>query len=149
MEALKSLETWAHQHPIILSNGSPGRCSHYVPPHIKEEEKEEFLAKKAEEDAGADRFRALNEDVPIGVSGLETAWLVRVCGDTQQYKVGDATKVYATVVIKSLRWPGAVTVSKSGKFCSIYVGDGLKFGGISYFPIEPPEVQSDPVDQSE
>lgn len=149
MEALKSLETWGHAHPIILTAGSPGRCSHYVPPHIKEEEKEEFLAKKQEEDPGADRFRALNEDTPIGVSGLETAWLVRVCGDTQQYRVGEGTKVYATVVLKSLRWPGAVTVSKSGKFCSIYVGDGLKFGGLSYFPTEPPEVQSDPVDQIE
>ena len=74
---------------------------------------------------------------------------MRVCGDTQQYRVGEGTKVYATVVIKSLRWPGAVTVSKSGKFCSIYVGDGLKFGGPSYFPMEPPEVQSDPVDQIE
>ena len=153
MEALKSLETWAHQNPIILTSGSPGRCSHYVPPHIKEEEKEEYMAKMAEADAGADRFRALNEDAPI-VPGTDTkpeqpAWLVRVCGDTQQYRVGEGTKVYATVCLKSLRWPGAVTVSKSGKFCSIYVGDGLKFGGLSYFPVEPPEVQGDPVDQIE
>ena len=62
MEALKSLESWGHAHPIILTNGSPGRCSHYVPPSVKDEEKEEFMAKRQEEDAGADRFRALNED---------------------------------------------------------------------------------------
>lgn len=114
---------------------------------MKEEEKEEAMAKLQELDPGAERFRALNEDTPV--TGLETSWLVRVNGDTQQYRVGEGTKVYATVVIKSLRWPGAVTVSKSGKFCSLYVGDGVKFGGPSYFPTEPPEVQSDPVDQIE
>ena len=42
VEALKSMEGWAHQHPIILTNGSPGRCSHYLPPTLKEEEKEEY-----------------------------------------------------------------------------------------------------------
>lgn len=138
LEALKSLETWAHAHPIILTNGSPGRCSHYIPPTVKEDEKEEFVAKQTEADPGAERFRALTEDTPV--TGLETSWLVRVCGDTQQYRVGEGTKVYATVVVKSLRWPGSFTVSKSGKFCSIYVGDGLKCGGPSYFPTEPPEV---------
>jgi len=52
-------------------------------------------------------------------------------------------------VVRSLRWPGAVTVAKGGKFCSVYVGDGVKAGGTSYFPTEPPEVQSDPLDQIE
>ena len=53
---------------------------------------------------------------------------------------------YAVNVIKSLRWPGAYTVSKSGEYCNIYVGDGLKRGDTSFFPVEPPEVQSDPYD---
>lgn len=81
LEALKSLETWAHAHPIILTSGSPGRCSHYIPPTVKEDEKEEFVAKQQEADPGAERFRALTEDTPV--TGLETSWLVRVCGDTQ------------------------------------------------------------------
>lgn len=80
------------------------------------------------------------------MAGIESPWLVRVCGDTQQYRVGEGTKIYAVVMIKSLRWPGSVTVAKGGKFCSLYVGDGVKYGGPSYFPTEPPEVQSDPVD---
>jgi|TARA_B110001450_G_C17585557_1_gene466800 hypothetical protein len=33
----------------------------------------------AEEDKTEERFKALNEDVPI--KGLETAWIVKVCGD--------------------------------------------------------------------
>ena len=50
-------------------------------------------------------------------------------------------------VIRSLRWPGAVTVAKAGKYVNIYVGDGFKKGEI--FPKEPPMVQDDPVDQEE
>ena len=52
-------------------------------------------------------------------------------------------------MIKSLRWPGAITVAKSGKFCSIYVGDGVKWGDVSYNPTEPPEVMEDPPQQEE
>jgi hypothetical protein len=52
-------------------------------------------------------------------------------------------------VIRSLRWPGAVTVAKGGKFTNIYVGYGLKRGDPSFNPVEPPMVLSDPTDQSE
>lgn len=45
LETLKSLESWGHSHPIILTTGSPGRCSHFMPPGTKDEEKEELLAK--------------------------------------------------------------------------------------------------------
>ena len=38
---------------------------------------------------------------------------------------------------------------KGGKFCSMYVGYGLKSGDASMTPIEPPEVQKDPEDQIE
>lgn len=52
-------------------------------------------------------------------------------------------------MLKSLRWPGAITVQKGGKFCSIYVGYGIKAGDASMNPTEPPEVQRDPEDQEE
>ena len=52
-------------------------------------------------------------------------------------------------MLKSLKWPGAVTWAKGGKFVGIYVGDGLKFGDCSYNPTEPPEVQSDPQESTE
>ena len=52
-------------------------------------------------------------------------------------------------MIKSLRWPGAVTVSKGGKFTSVYVGWGLKKNDPSYQPTEPPDVHVDPDDQPE
>lgn len=79
MEALKSLEGWGHQYPIIYNTASAGRCSHYVPPNISGDEKEEYTAKLAELEPGAERFRGLNEDTPM--DGLEFSWLVKVNGD--------------------------------------------------------------------
>ena len=81
--------------------------------------------------------------------GMETAWLSKIMGDSQQYnQTGgkEGTTSYCVNVLKSLRWPGAVTVQKAGKFCSVYVGYGLKCGDSSMFPCEPPEVQRDPED---
>jgi hypothetical protein len=85
-----------------------GRISHAEPEGIPEEEKEELMNKLAEIDPVIDRFRALNEDTPI--TGLETAWLSKLVGDAQPYNFKDGTVTYAYNVIKSLRWPGAVTV---------------------------------------
>ena len=78
VDELRNLETWAHQHPILLK---AGRCSHLAPAHLGEEAKEEYLAKLAEEDKVEERFKAINEDVPI--PSLETSWISRVCGDNQ------------------------------------------------------------------
>lgn len=76
----------------------------------------------------------------------QAAWLSKVSGDQQQYKElgGEGNKGYAVNVIKSLRWPGALTVAKGGEYTSIYIGDGLKKAESSFNPIEPPEVQRDP-----
>ena len=74
---------------------------------------------------------------------------MKVCGDNQKYSKGEATIDYQANIVKSLRWPGAVTVAKGGKYVNIYVGDGVKKGDTSYYPIEPPEVQADPTDQTE
>ena len=40
-------------------------------------------------------------------------------------------------------------MSKGGKYCSIYVGHGLKKGDPSYNPIEPPMVCEDPEEEEE
>ena len=75
-----------------------------------------------------------------------------MCGDNQTYTVGEGTKSYAVNVIKSMRWPGAVTVAKGGQYCNIYVGDAIKQGDAFFNPTKPPDVCSDPsekVDQIE
>jgi radial spoke head protein 4A len=69
-------------------------------------------------------------------------------GDKQQYNLanpddGEPT-CYAVNVIRSIRWPGALTVAKGGKFLNFYLGFGMKRIDSSYQPTEPPEVQQDP-----
>jgi hypothetical protein len=108
---------------------------------LPDEEKDEIMGKLAETDPVLERYKALNEDTPM--PGLETAWLSKLVGDTQPYNQlppKEGTTTYAVNVLKSLRWPGAVTVSQNGKFASIYVGYGLKRGDVCFNPTEPPEV---------
>lgn len=84
--------------------------------------------------------------------GLETAWLSKLVGDTQPYNQlppKDGTTTYAVNVLKSLRWPGALTCSQNGKFASIYVGYGLKRGDVCFNPTEPADLQKDPSEQNE
>jgi len=156
VEELRSTETWSNLLPQILK---AGRCTHLEPEGADEDD---IAAKKEaleSSDPQVDRFRTINEHSTIVQKGKkgepDKAWVAKVAGDTQLYKLDkgeDAPKSYATLVLKSLRWPGAVTVSKGGKFTSIYVGYGMKKGGTSFEPSEPPMVEKDPeepVDQPE
>ena len=82
----------------------------------------------------------------------QAAWLTKIVGDTQLYNQAppkEGTVSYAVNVIKSLRWPGSITVAKGGKFTTIYVGYGLKKGVPSYNPTEPPSVCADPEEDME
>ena len=57
-----------------------------------------------------ERFRIVSEHT---VQGMEIAWLSKIVGDSQPYnQTGgkEGTVTYAVNVIKSLVWPGAVTV---------------------------------------
>lgn len=143
---LNSTEAWGHQYANILN---AGRVTHRKPDDIPEEEADELMAKLEEEDKVLDRLMGINEDAPI--APLETAWLLKIVGDDQPYNAadGDETLIYAANVLKSLRWPGALTVSYDGRFTNIYVGYGLKHGGVSYNPTSPPDVMRDPDEKVE
>ena len=145
-DEMKSLEKWSHLYPIILR---AGRCTHAEPEGINEEEKEEFMNKLAEDDPTVDRFKVIAEDVPV--PGDKGAWLSKVCGDIQQYNKigGEGTTSYAINVIKSLRWPGSYTIAKGGKYCNVYIGDGIKRGDDTFIPTSPPDVMTDPSEQLE
>jgi len=160
-EELKSLEAWCHVPQIILN---AGRCTHFEPAGMEDDAKEEYLAKLNEEDKTEERYKAINEDTAIaglkqfGEINPETnqvamsqvdAWISKVVGDTQSYSRGESTYSYAVNVIQSMRWPGATTVAKGGKFSSIYIGDLVKRGDSCYNPTEPPEVPTDPSDPSD
>lgn len=145
-EELRSIENWSHRHPMILK---AGRVTHVVPPGFEElpDEEKEAYEKIKEKDPEAEKFKAVSED--SAVDGYKSAWLSKVCGDPQPFAQAppkEGTTSYAVNVIRSLRWPGAVTVAQTGKFQSIYVGYGHKRGDVCFNPTEPPEVQKDPID---
>lgn len=146
-EELKSLESWSNVSESLLKNG---RTKYVAPEGLDDEAKEAWITEKQEADPQIERFRTINEHQAL--AGLETAWISKTAGDTQQYTKGDGSVCYAVNVIKSIRWPGAVTVCKNGKFTNVYVGYGVKRVDASFNPTTPPNVDSepsDPVEQSE
>ncbi|KAJ9468222.1 Flagellar radial spoke protein 4 [Diplonema papillatum] len=58
--------------------------------------------------------------------------------------VNNLYKMHGVVVVKSLRWPGAVSwVSAGGVSGCLYLGDGLKATDSAFAPALPPPVQSE------
>lgn len=141
---LADVATWTNVHPMILK---AGRCTHAAAPDdLDEEKKAEYEdQQKADDPILEDQFRSISEHTPFGENA--PAWISKVVGDTQTYnslKADGGAVSYAVNVIKSLRWPGAVTVSKGGKFTNVYIGNGIKRGDPIFNPTQPPEVQRDP-----
>jgi radial spoke head protein 4A len=146
-DELRDIKAWSNVHPIILQ---AGRCSHIPPQGIAEDDLQAAIDDQEAKDPAVERFRDIGEHAQF--PGEQPAWLSKVVGDTQLYTEGGEageTISYAVNVLKSLRWPGAITVSKGGKHSSIYIGYGLKRGDPSYNPIEPPAVQADPEEELE
>ena len=112
------------------------------PAGLNEEDREAWLSEMGEKDPQVEKFRTLNEHAPI--TGMETAWVSKTCGDAQTYNKGEGQVSYAVNVIKSLRWPGALTVCKGGKFTNVYIGYGVKRGDPSFKPTSPPTVDVEP-----
>jgi len=145
-DELKDIKAWSNVHQIILQ---AGRVTH-VPPNVPEDDLPAAMEELEAKDPTVERFRDIGEHALF--PGEQPAWLSKVVGDTQLYAEGGAEGEnisYAVNVIKSLRWPGAVTVAKGGKHTSVYIGYGLKKGDPSYNPIEPPAVQVDPEEEEE
>lgn len=143
-EELKSLETWVNVCESILMNG---RTKYVAPEHLDDEAKEAWLSEKQEKDPQLDRFRVVQEHKPV--APLEISWVSKTCGDSQTYTKGEATVSYAVNVVKSIRWPGAMTVCKNGRFTNVYIGNGVKREDPSFQPTSPPVVDVEPVDPVE
>ena len=136
VQELQDLGAWGHNQPLILKSG---RCTHYIPAGLEDEKREELENQLNEQDKTEERFKAASEDSQVGEL---QAWLSKISGDQTTY----GENCYAVNVLSSIRWPGAMTVSKSGQYFNIYVGDTIKRGGHSFYPFEPPMVLRDPSD---
>ena len=157
-EALKDLKNWGNLQQPILKNGRTTFLMPDAKPEDPEFDPEAALAdlKAAEPESEMERFRDLEQHQtypnPVPDKDPQQSWISKVVGDTQLYNQAppkEGTVSYAVNVIKSLRWPGAMTVAKGGKFTTIYVGYGLKKDNPSYNPTEPPIVQDDPEEEEE
>merc|ERR1719356_1265972 len=80
--------------------------------------------KETEADKGA-LLQGIGEDLK-GDAEDSPAWAIKASGDMGTY--GDAKKSHCVTAVRSLIWPGAVTVAQGTRFANIYVGYGLKSG---------------------
>jgi radial spoke head protein 4/6 len=156
--ALQDLKAWGNLHKPILKNGRTTIPMPDAKPEDPEFDPEAALGelKAAEPESEMEPFRDLEQHQtypnPVPERDPLQSWISKVAGDTQLYNLAppkEGTVSYAVNVIKSVRWPGALTVAKGGKFTNVYVGYGIKKDNPSYNPTEPPTVCEDPKEDAE
>jgi radial spoke head protein 4A len=159
MAALTEPAAWTHTARPLLSK--QGRCSWYPipkrpkPPPAEGEEEEPEEEEPEEPEEPVAMLKSLEEDTAVaedadGVEGSgEPAWRFRL-----HMSNGGGVHGKATVVsVKSVRWPGAVTLAGFGGAHSImaagvYIGNGAEYtataaGVTPYSPALPPTVQTE------
>jgi len=147
---------WQHKEPHILQHG---RTTHREAPEEDEENPEQNKLRKKmlaqqESDPARDPIRALDGDC------LE--WTIKQYGDTALYRnpITDPEnprylpwkgkpRSNAITCVRSLTWPGAVTVAQYANMVSLYVGYGLAAKEPDFFPSMLPDVQEEPEDPME
>jgi radial spoke head protein 4A len=158
IDQLLGTEGWQHQEPHILLHG---RTTHMDPPDEDEENPETTKVRKRmlaeqEADPARDPIRTLDGD------GLE--WTFKQYGDTALYRnplssSDPESPLYlpwkgrprsnAVICVRSLTWPGSVTVAQHANLVNLYVGHGLPYKQPDFFPSMLPAVQEEPDDPIE
>jgi len=147
---LITMQGWQHTEPHILQNG---RTTHRDPPEADEDNpdnpdnklRKRMLAEQ-ESDPVRDPIRRLEGD--------NLDWVFKQYGDTSLYKSGSADpaappRSNAVACVRSLNWPGAVTVAQGSNMVQLYVGYGLPAVQPDFFPSMLPDVQDEPEDPGE
>ncbi|CAD8141915.1 unnamed protein product [Paramecium octaurelia] len=139
---LITMDAWVHLPAYILKQG---RITFYEDPSLKEEE----LNQLKESDPEQERLKSIKDDKPFEQN--EGNWLIKIFGETQQYTSNqeDTGLSYQVVLLRNFLWPGAVTVSNTNEYISVYFGYGLKNQQHSFNPLAPKDVQEDPEDIDE
>ncbi|KAL9654744.1 hypothetical protein ABK040_008541 [Willaertia magna] len=169
-EAMKSLESWCHLYPHILKAGYNTKFPSKEENHEEEEE---------DKDPEIALLTGINEDTPLKKTKVPKKENKQEEEDedhnddssesgekdpvTLPYKIIQSCnrkqtinhKSYLTIGLASTRWPGAYTSyrllgNNQCEFCNVYIGNGIKYSGVSFTPEFPPTVVVDgkePVDQ--
>lgn len=117
------------------------------------EDDEDPEKKKAEQEA-ADPFEARLKCITADKStkGNYPAWVLRAYGDKMNYAAANpavtSPQNYRVVFVKSTVWPGAHSFFSQGTWGQIYVGNGLKHEDTLFYPVNPPQIIQDPVEQA-
>jgi radial spoke head protein 4A len=154
---LRTLQGWQHREWHILQHG---RCTHEDVPDENPDEPDhpdnktrKLRLSQRESDPARDPIRSLDGD------GLE--WNIKQCGDTALYRnpipAGpENTTIWrgqprsnAVTCVRSLTWPGSVTVAQHDKLVMFYVGYGLATKAPDFFPSMLPDLQEEPEDPGE
>lgn len=137
---LTEKKAWIHTQPHILN---VGRTTHKELPDAEEDPAGFAAAKELQEhDPSKDMIRSVDSD------GLE--WNIKQFGDMALYKAANgAAKSNAVTCVRSLTWPGAVTVSRGQYYASLYIGNGQESGKPEFFFPAPLDVQDEPEDTPE
>ena len=115
------------------------------PPEGEEIDPEELKKRIEAADPSEPRLKPISQDCPV--KGGADAWIVRMYGDETDFKQLNPALPsvnYGVAVAKSLWWPGSYSFFTQGRYCSIYVGNGLKYEEASYYPVFPPKITADP-----
>merc|ERR1712224_391812 len=99
-----------------------------------------------EADPLRDPIRALDGD--------KLEWVFKQFGDNSLYKSASADpnappRSNAVTCVRSLTWPGQVTVVQGASMVQLYVGYGLGANEPDFFPSMMPDVQEEPEDPGE
>jgi radial spoke head protein 4A len=122
-EELTSQEKWVHSHAFIHKNG----CSKWPEPdNIEDEDLRKKVETDREDEPPRGPLAAISDDKPGLEDGGSKDWAIKQAGDKGMYKFNDNNKSYICTVVKSMRWPGAITVAQGTKFANLYVGYGFK-----------------------
>lgn len=124
-EELREAGSWVH---LVAELNAAGHAK----PVVKDEEEEGGGAGE-EEPAPVPPLRSLGED---GEGEPEKCWHISPC----PVKGADANSL---VALRSLTWPGAVTVAFGKRFANVYVGFGTKHADAPYTPQPPGRVQAE------
>jgi len=124
---------WTHMRKHLLRNG---RTAHKELPDDIEEAEEAKLKEEMSLDPPKDEIR--------GLRGDELEWSIKQAGDCTEY----ANPLHSNLItsVRSLTWPGAVSVANGKQFINAYVGYGLPTREPQFYPPEPPDIQEEPED---
>eukprot|EP00933_Yihiella_yeosuensis_P060438 TRINITY_DN631_c0_g3_i1.p1 TRINITY_DN631_c0_g3~~TRINITY_DN631_c0_g3_i1.p1 ORF type:complete len:493 (+),score=141.58 TRINITY_DN631_c0_g3_i1:123-1601(+) len=167
-EELVTPAGWVHCTPFLLSTGkSTWPNPDDYPEGVLSEEQIAEIGAQAEAEAEHGMLESLEADLedlkPEDFEG-SIAWNFKVYGDEGLYTYPDSQKTHRVTAVRSLIWPGAITVAQGSRFANLYVGYAMKCGSLvpnqkdsglplrgtmALMPLAPDDICDEPADLEE